>query len=323
MWFFSKKNKLKHREKRSIPFLRRALPKRQERRVIKKKQEGKGRGGILFLWILFLGTLVYLFFFSSFVLIEKVQIIGTNELSKQTVQQFAEDQLVGKYWKIFPKRGYGVVQLKDLETRLREAYPLLATVTAQRIFPNNLRISVTERKKIIIWNSLDSSYLVDEDGMTHDSTVALSPENEVHVLTLTDESGKPVAMGEKVIDPNYGLFLVNMDADFPKQLGLELESHYTIVSRFADELRAKTNEGWEVYFSTDIPIETSLNTLSLLFEKELPKEKRQNLTYIDLRAENRAYYTFRDGTNGEVVPPVVPTDTQKQSDKKDTEKKKK
>lgn len=322
MWFFSKRNTLKHREKGSIPFLRKALPGRRERRVLeKKKKEGRSIWGALLLWMIFCGTLVYIFFFSSFILIERVQIVGTNELSGETVERFAEDQLVGKYWKIFPKRGFVLVRLKDLETRLREEYPLLATVLVERIFPNSLRVSVTERKKIIIWKSLNVSYLVDAEGITHDSTKAFSPENETYLLTLTDTSGKSVTAREKVFDPEYGTFLIDMSQAFPEQLGLGLETQYTIVSRFADELRAKTDEGWDVYFSTTIPVETSLGTLSLLFEKELSKEKRANLAYIDLRAENRAYYTFRDGTNITAVSPTPSPALPKQGDNKETKKK--
>ncbi|MEI8096671.1 MAG: FtsQ-type POTRA domain-containing protein [Candidatus Moraniibacteriota bacterium] len=321
MWFSSKKNKLKHREKGSVPFLRKALPEHKERRVLEKKTEGRNIWGILLLWVVFLGTFVYLFFFSSFILIEKVQILGTNELSEQKVQKFVEDQLIGKQWKFFPKRGYMVVQLKDFETRLRNEFPLLATVSVERIFPNSLRVFVTEQKKIIIWKSSGVSYLVDNDGVTHDSAKALSPENEAYILTLTDTSNKPVAEGERVLDMDYRTFLIDMNQSFFERLGLRLETEYTIVSRFADELRAKTDEGWDVYFSTTIPAETSLSTLSLLFEKELPKEKRVNLLYIDLRAENRAYYTFRDGTNMEVIPTAVTPDAQKQSNKKDTKKK--
>lgn len=322
MWFFSKRNAFKQREKGSIPFLRKALPERRERRILeKKKKEGRNVWGALLLWMIFFGTLVYIFFFSSFILIERVQVVGTNELSAETVERFAEDQLAGKYWKIFPKRGFLLVRLKDLETRLREEYPLLATVLVERIFPNNLRVSVTERKKIIIWTSLDVSSLVDEKGMTHDSTKVFSPENETYLLTLTDTSGKSVTAGEKVFDPAYGTFLIDMSQAFSEQLGFGLETQYTVVSRFADELRAKTDEGWDVYFSTTIPVETSLSTLSLLFEKELPKEKRVNLAYIDLRAENRAYYTFRDGTNVTAVSPALPLAPSKQSNNKDTKKK--
>lgn len=323
MWFSSKQIKERHQKKGGIPFLRKALPERREYRTLKKEQKGSNHVAVIFLWILFFGTIFYLFFFSSFVLIEKVQVSGMSEISEESLRGFVEGQLAGKYWGIFPKRAYAVVQPQTLERRLREQYPLLATASIGRIFPNGLHLAVTERKKIILWNSLGLSYLVDEDGITHESTRALSPENETYVITVTDTSDKAVTMGERVFTANYGAFIIDMNEQFPEQLGLALEPRYTIVSRFAEELRARTDEGWEVYFDTSIPIETSLNTLKLLFEKELPPEKRSRLAYIDLRAENRAYYTFRDGTNIEAVPPVIAPDTQAQGDKKDVSKKKK
>ena len=323
MWFPFKRIRPKHRRKRTFHFLRKALPERRDSRTLKKKQNGNGRSGaLLFLWIVFYGTLFYLFFFSSFILIEKIETLGTNVISETALQGFVTDQLAGKYWGIFPKRAYFVVRPHILEERLRTTYPLLATISVQCLFPNKLRLLVTERKKIIIWHSLDSSYLVDEDGITHESTQAVSLENEAFVITVTDTSDKPVTIGEKVFDAKYGAFVIGMNELFPERLGLTLEPKYTIVSRFAEELRAKTDEGWEVYFDTDIPIETSLHTLKLLFEKQLPREKRSKLAYIDLRAENRAYYAFRDGTNMEIIPVAVP-DTRVQNDNKDTSEKKK
>lgn len=323
MWFPFKQIRLKHQKKGTVHFLRKALPEHRDSRTLKKKQDGGRNMLVPFLWIIFCGTLFYLLFFSSFVLIEKVQISGMNAVSETALQGFVSDQLAGKYWGIFPKRAYFFVRPHILEERLRTTYPLLATISVQCLFPNKLSLLVTERKRIIIWHSLDSSYLVDEDGVTHDSTQAVSPENTAFVITVTDTSDKPVTTGEKVFDAKYGAFVIGMNELFPERLGLTLEPRYTIVSRFAEELRARTDEGWEVYFDTSIPIETSLNTLKLLFEKELSPEKRSKLAYIDLRAENRAYYAFRDGTNTtEIIPAVVVPDTQKQSDKKDTSKKK-
>jgi hypothetical protein len=55
-----------------------------------------------------------------------------------------------------------------------------------------------------------------------------------------------------------------------------------------------TSEGWELYVSTELPIASTLDALSLLFEKELPPEKRAGLRYIDMRIENRVYYAFKD-----------------------------
>jgi hypothetical protein len=217
-------------------------------------------------------------------------------------------------------------------------YPLFASVSVTRVFPDGVRVEVTERKKIILWCSGESvlgvsgaaaaggsCYLIDEEGRAKDGARAMLPENMPYALSITDLSGKPVTAGEKVFDPQYGAFVVRMNELFPERLGFALEPQYTTVSRFADEVRARTSEGWEVYIGSEIPLESSLNALKLLFEKELPQEKRAKLAYIDLRAENRAYYAFREGENPEnpesVVPPAAPAEEKKAE--AETKKKKK
>ncbi|MFZ2984536.1 MAG: FtsQ-type POTRA domain-containing protein, partial [Candidatus Moraniibacteriota bacterium] len=164
MWFSSKQVHLKRQGKGTVHFLRKALPQRQERRVLKQKPGG-GKA-VLVLWLFFLGTLVYVLFFSPFVFIEHVQITGTHELSRETAQDFVEAQITGKYWGILPKRAYILVRPRVLEECLRAEYPLLAAVSVERTFPSSMRILVTERKYIILLNAADVRYLVDEAGVT-------------------------------------------------------------------------------------------------------------------------------------------------------------
>lgn len=323
MWFFSRKNKSKQKGGQSIPFLRKALPRKKERRAVESKHPGSHIIGVCFLWGIFLSTLAYLFLFSPFVLIEDISVVGSKEISSDSLRGFVEQELRGSYFGIFPKRAYSIVRPRLLEDALRREFPLLASVYVERGFPNTLRVTVTERKNIIIWQSGEQSYLVDEQGMTHESTQALSPENSVYILSLVDTSNKPVNLGEKVLEEDTAEFVILLHELFPAQLEFALLPQYTVVSRFADEVRAKTEEGWEVYFNTDIPVQTSLDTLELLFEKELPREKRAQLAYIDLRAENRAYFAFRDGALREADPALVPPDGEKKEERTPTKKKKK
>lgn len=297
MWFRSKQAKQRHQESRATRFLRKGLPKRQSHRTVEKKQGRHIGAGTFFLWVLFFGTLFYTAFFSIFFLIDESQIVGMNEISEGTLRGFVDNQLSRKYFRIFPRQSFFLVRPRDLEGRLRLEYPLLASVSVIRVFPKGLIVEVAERKKIILWNSLGQSYLIDEDGVAHDGARALLPENIKYTLSVTDMSGKAVVLGEKVFDASYGEFVIRVNELFSQQLGLTLEPGYTTVSRFAGELRVRTSEGWEAYFGTDIPIESSLHMLKLLFEKELPQERRAKLAYIDLRAENRAYYAFREGEN--------------------------
>lgn len=305
MWFLSKQ---KRQGKESVRFLRKGLPEQQRKHRIVEKKEGRRIGvGTLFLWVLFFGTLFYTAFFSTFFLTGEPSIIGMSEVSEEKLRGFVDDQLSGKYLWIFSRHNFFWVHPRELETKLRLEYPLLASASVTRVFPDRIVIAVTERKRILLWESGEQSYLLDEDGVAHESAQALLPENAPYVLTIGDMSNKGVAFGERVIDAKYELFVLQMDELFPEQLGLVLEPRYTTVSHFADELRVKTDEGWEAYFSTDIPIESSLNVLRLLFEKELPKAERAKLAYIDLRAENRAYYAYREGEDvGNPVAASVP-----------------
>lgn len=287
-------------------FLRKGLSEPKHQRRAEKQGPSQVGVGTIFLWILFLGTLFYTVFFSTFFLISEPQITGASVVPEETLRRFVDAQLATKYLRIFSRSNFFWVHQRDFEERLRLEYPLLASVSVKRLFPNKLSIEVTERKKIILWYSLDQCYLIDEDGIARESTRALLPENMQYVLSVTDMSNRQVTLGEKVFDASYGTFIIQMNELFSEQLGLSLEPRYTTVSRFADELRVKTNEGWEAYFGTSIPIESSLDVLQRLFEKELPPELRAKLAYIDLRAENRAYYAFREGENPTVAsPPVV------------------
>lgn len=323
MWFASKQAKQKHRENTATQFLRKGLPERHKHRTVAKKKHSVIGAGTLFLWVFFFGTLFYTAFFSIFFFITPPRITGMSEVSEERLRGFIDGQLSKKYFRIFSRNNFFFVRPRDLEDRLRLEYPLLASVSVTRIFPNSLSVEVMEREKIILWNSFDELYLIDEEGVAHDSAQALLPENAPYVFSITDMSNKKVTSGEKVFDTSYGIFAIRINELFSQQLGLTLESRYTTASRFADELRAKTNEGWEVYFGITIPIESSLSTLKLLFEKELPQERRAHLAYIDLRAENRAYYAFREGENIESPVAVsLPTPTGEKKTSTSSKKKK-
>lgn len=322
MWFSSKQDGRKRREKGAMRFLRKGLPIRRAERSVAKQHGRNMSADILFLWALFLATLVYTAFFSSFFLIGEPRIAGMSEIPEQTLIDFVEDQIAGTYAGLVPKRGFFAVRPRALEERLRLEYPLLASAAVTRVFPDGLSVTVTERQRIVLWCSGDVCSLVDEEGVAHDGARALSAENLPYALFVTDMSGKPAVSGERVFDGRYGAFVVRMSEAFQEQLGIAIEPRYETSSRFADELRVKTAEGWEAYFGTDIPIEASLRALKLLFEKELPQDKRAQLAYIDLRTENRAYYAFREEENAETPSDVSSISTGEKKAETESEKKK-
>jgi hypothetical protein len=74
-------------------------------------------------------------------------------------------------------------------------------------------------------------------------------------------------------------------------------------------------------------MKNSIGTLKTFLDKEMDQEKRRKLEYIDLRAENKVYYKFKDqeenvddGQNGEQE---SQSQSAQQETKKDDKKKKK
>ncbi len=295
MLFFSNKKKFKQK-KESIPFLRKPLPKKHERYSGDKKNDKRKKIpiGVFFLWSLFFVTLVYIFFFSSFVCLEKIEISGTNEISIQNIQHFIQNDISGKYFSIVPRCSLGLIQPQSLQKKLYERYPLIRTISIERIFPRTISVHIVERPYILLWDTEGGKYFVNEEGVTRNASPSIVDENTVALITLSDMSKKTILVGDKVFEPEYAHFLLTLIETFPKELNISLLPSFTIVSHFAPELRGITDEGWEIYLNTEIPLKKSLDTLKLLFAKELPQQKRQNIAYIDLRTENRVYYAFRN-----------------------------
>ena len=327
MWFSSKSPKQKSQRKETSRFLRKGLSRRYEARSVTVKSEGSRIPfSVIVLWSLVLITLFYLAFFSIFFRIGEPRLVGMDKVPREAVREFVEREITGTYLGIFPKRNFFLVHPLRLEEQLLQEYPLFAAVRVVRIFPDSISIDVTERKKNILWCVGESCYLIDEEGTAAENSRAFLPENIAHSLFVTDTSGKAVTAGEMVFDPSYGAFVIRLNESFSTELNITLDPHMTTVSRFANEVRVKTNEGWEAYVSTDVPLESSVNALRLLFEKKLPGEMRAKLAYIDLRAENRVYYALRESERSEgentdtVMTPVSPEEQKTDSESKKKKK---
>lgn len=324
MWFSSKSAKQKPQKHGSSRFLRKGLSKRYEARAVTvEKEKSRVAPSVIVLWSLFLATLFYLAFFSVFFHISEPQVSGMSKISEENVREFVRQEMAGKYFGIFPKRDFFLVTPHILKARLLSEYPLFASARVTRIFPDGIDVQVTEREKIILWCSGEPCFLIDEEGTARENSRALDSENISHVLFIADQSGKAVTAGEKVFDPNYGTFVTRLGTVFGQELGFTLEPRMTTVSRFSSEVRAKTSEGWEAYLNTEIPLESSLNVLKLLFEKELPPEVRARLAYIDLRAENRAYYVLKEDEKKEEENTDTPPQSEEEKAKLNTESAKK
>lgn len=274
------------------------------------------------LWGSLLAVSGYLLLFSPFLTVSRVDISGLSELDDSDVRAAVMSELSGKHLGIWPKDNFFAVRPAKLSGLLTGQYPLLREVLVTRRFPETLLIEVKEREHIVLWHRAgEQGLMLGEDGRLFQNDQVFSEANAPYVVSITDLSAQPAAEGQRVADERLVPFVSSIGEEIARRLGLSVGNEYSIVSRFAGELRMTTGEGWELYMSTERPLAATLDALALLFEKELSPEKRSGLRYIDMRIENRVYYAFKDAPAEE---PAI--ESSESSDKKevvDDEKKKK
>ncbi len=300
----------------------RNVPSRRER-LEPKEGSTFSFFGTLFLWLLFFGTLIYVVVFSPYLALTSWTVTGLNLVPEEHFRASVEEQIYQKYFSVIPRDRYLLVRSGALENFLKERYPLIKEITVQRIFPHALVISVKERDILLVWCVGDTCGHVLEDGSVEPlSSVYNEEENVVRTLFLRDGSSEPLRFGQGVYDPEVVTLALALPQALREQFGIETEKEMSFSSRFANELRVKTTAGWELYLSTRLPLDTSLETLRLLFEKELPEDRRAGLQYIDLRTENRIFYRYQNSPGEEVQETEAPQTTQNTSSEKKEEKKK-
>ncbi len=292
------------------------LPKNDSERGKKNRKERlKAQGpdssqhslGVITLWLFFLGTTVYLFFFSSYLVLSPPYITGLHSIDKTAVQATVAAELSERYAGIVSRNRFFLFGSEALSRTLRARYPLIRNIHIQQIFPERINIDIEERDTLILWCSAEQCVHVLEDGTTLPVTdVYNSEENRAKTLTLRDTSGQPLQIGEGVLSQDFVSTTLVLRQSLKERFHLEIERKITLSSRFANELRVRV-EDFEIYFSTKFPVNVSLDALALLFEKEIPVENRSNIQYIDLRTENRIFYRYKDGKEEEMKAEQTPT----------------
>lgn len=275
-------------------------------RVVEKKPlsmqqsiQAKKRLTILlhsFLCMVFLGVIIFVFLFSSFMQIKKINLEGLEDLSHADVESVMMETYEGKYLGILPKDNYCLFPDGEIAKILKERFRKISEVSVEKRFPDEAVVKIKERDSLLLWCSGGPCYLVDESGFAYMGVDFSSPDIEQNrLIKIIDTSAKPLAIGDKVLSREYIDFVLAAVNRFPKESGMELLEEGNTPSRLAGEISFISKDGAKIALSTDLPLDQTMKTLNLFMQKELPEQKRAELDYLDLRFENRVYYKLKGG----------------------------
>lgn len=240
----------------------------------------------------FIAVVCYALFFSSFLQIRQVHVLGNDEISAAEISSIATAIMGEAYISRIPKNNLLILPSDVLRARIMERFKKVRGVSVEKQFPDSLNITIDERKSLLIWCSADNCFLVDESGAAYVRADFDSEDiKQNHLIRINDASAREVFLGKNVLTKEHLHFFLEVKDAIREQAGIGIEDTYTLPSSIPEEFSVRTEKGTVVKLSSQLPLGRSLANMRMFFsKKESPAHSLDELEYIDLRYEDKIFY---------------------------------
>lgn len=206
-----------------------------------------------------------------------------SDAMAESLRQMSQDRIY-----LIPASHILIINQERLLPYLQKELPQIRTLTKfKRVFPDRIEIAIEERKPLYVWQSKDSFYLLDQDGVVFQKITNYNPAAYSQDLII-DTSGSEVRVGQELKLDKALAFI-----EQTSQIKNDFTSFSLPASKSLD-IFAKTSMGYEVYFDLDRSVNIQFANLDLLLSREIKPETLNGLSYIDLRLPDIAYYCYKD-----------------------------
>lgn len=242
---------------------------------------------LAFLILVVAGTMVYFLVFFGKVQVKTIIVSGNEKVSTSDIEGIVNNGINKKILFLNSKSIF-LANTKKISSKILETYPAIFSVSIAKRFFDTLVVEIAEKVPAAVFcksdKTFDDCYYLDKNGIAFEKTEN-SPSK--YLIVRQNAFEKDIVLGQAVVNGDMVEKLANAKND--------LENNYQITLKEADivsedRLNITTSEGWKVYFNLKGDIGLQITKLKLLLYKELSKEARARIKYVDLRFGDRAYY---------------------------------
>jgi len=246
------------------------------------------------LLILFAGGAVWLLFFSSFVKIKHVKVIGFQE---ELVEEIVWDISKSFYLGFVPQDNILLIIPSKIKNKIGESLFLAQNIEVKKVFPDTIEIFLEKRSDVVVWCQGDSSqncFLIDEKGEAFYKTNNGSNDFDVEFPIVFCKGNNSIEIGDIVVKSELVRFYSEISEFSQKEAGINLENNYYSPSFMSGEIRVRTDKGWEVYFNSFSTAQKQAKLLKSVLEKNIGGDNIGKLEYVDLRLSGKVLYKLRE-----------------------------
>lgn len=275
---------------------------------IRLARRRKFRKKILFSFFVFVFVVSGLAIFSNSktMMIENIEISGTEVLNSEEIKDFIKEEINGKVLFLFSKNNYVFLPVGVVERSVMQEFPRIGDIHGVKTNKNTISFSITEREEKYLWCGSapvfgdllanTECYFLDKTGFVFAKAPLFS--GSIYFRFFNNlESPEPV--GNYVFDSGefeklvYFTLLVDQIGISPIALAFEDgENSQNYVIYFKKEYTGRTVPP-KIIFKKDFEPEKIANNLNSLFS--LPEflekfESDTGIEYIDLRFDGKVFY---------------------------------
>ncbi len=275
-------------------------------------------GGMIFLVLLVGGVLTYGLFFSTEFQIKTIRVQGASSDDAAALTSATQQLMQQKILRIIPRTSYFLFPQAEVLSSLETQFPRLSSITISRPSPNDIVISVAERNIVGIWCAGNAA-LANPNGQTTSTQQVLGQTQAVistqgqcaffdkdgvifnqapdatsgHLLFVVYDARQQAlpALGTHVLEAATYAFLQNLRSALTDAnhipVSFTIKNSQEVDANFLDG-----NHAWDVYFSTGYSAAYQVDVLSRLLSETIGDKNFPYLDYIDVRLENKAFYSL-------------------------------
>ncbi len=259
-----------------------------------------------------IGAGIYGIFFSQYFSIQAIEIQAPDSLSVDEIRSKLYRQLDDSVFAVFPMRNIFLFDEKKASKIISENI-LIENLHIQKSYPRTIRIILEGKKFELLWYTKKSIWMLGANGaligQADQADIASLPLDLLRkrygndVLQIDERIKKRPMVAPLIVDAleqdaAEGLSVIELQhletlmtlRDLSKKNGIE--TAYVLYKRTDPTITLVTREGWELAMMLDADISKQLKNASTLLSRSI-KKKRSKLKSIDVRFDNRLYYTLQ------------------------------
>lgn len=218
----------------------------------------------IILIIIFVGGFSYFLFKTPYFEVKNIEVVG------------GEEKIIEEVKKMIENKNFFLLNATQISAKISKTFPNVKEIVIKRHFPNTVSAQVIERQALAVFcpqYESTSCFLISKEGIIFNP----SERRDDLMLVFSSLPGE-VKLGDKVIEKELmeDIVLISQNLNSQQMIIKEIEIS-------SSGIKAKTAQGFFIYFSKLLPMEDQIEILLTALQKKISAEEQKNLQYIDLR----------------------------------------